>query len=1041
MVGTNLESLLLLAADAAEGAEAAESSGISGANVALIIAVLVVPFILGPLLARWLKMPAATGRIGVCFFALMLGLAPFLSHINLRQEDESVLQGLKNSIRLGIDLAGGTNLVLQADAGDESDGKKITDQVMDQMVGAVSRRINPSGTEEVVVRKVGRDRIEIIIPGADPERVREVKKRITRLGSLEFAILANTEDHPEIITEARKLPDDQRDYKDPATGIVLASWRDMGMKADGEFKTLQTGRYDPAPRVVKQEVVINNKEVEVDRQQYLVILDPEDRKVTGEFLTRAQQTMDPSGRLAVSFNFNGKGAARFRALTSQNRPIGDRERRLAILLDGQIHSAPSIRDTISASGQITGDFTPKEVDELIAVLNAGALEVPLKPEPISEFTVSPLIGADVIQKGMTAFAIAGIAVLIFMVVYYRAAGIIADLCLVLNIVLVMGTMSLIKATFTLPGLAGIVLTVGMAVDANVLIFERIREELRRGASLRMSIQNGFSKALSTIVDANVTTLITAVILFYIGTDQVRGFAVTLFIGIVMSMFSALYFGRLMFDILERHQVLKKLAMSSLVGETHWDFIGKRSIAAVVSAVFIVAGMSTFFARGEENLDIDFTGGTMVTFQLKDPATTEQVRKVLESQSEFGAITLERLKLAEEEAGEEGRYFRLRTTRRDSEDASVDTSVDDETARTGKTVQQLVAEAFEQAEGDYELRRVDMEFDNLQVIPTNEETEREGLAGGHTVELTFTAGADAREGDNEVTETTVVDYLVTAVNRSFRQDGKPQFSEAENLFEVEGVEGSGVDAATGEVAKFSKVSVSALPALSGDQLQTVLAAMQDEMASSPVFDEVNSFDSSVASEMQVSAILAILASLVAIVAYIWFRFQAVTFGLAAVVALVHDVMIVLGVVAIASELSGTAIGGILDLYDFRINLAMIAAFLTIVGYSLNDTIVVFDRIREVRGKNPALTEGMVNESLNQTLSRTLLTSLTTFLVVSILYFRGGEGIHGFAFCLVCGVIVGTYSSIYVASPVLIWLMNRPGGGSGKQSSEKTAKAAA
>jgi len=206
------------------------------------------------------------------------------------------------------------------------------------------------------------------------------------------------------------------------------------------------------------------------------------------------------------------------------------------------------------------------------------------------------------------------------------------------------------------------------------------------------------------------------------------------------------------------------------------------------------------------------------------------------------------------------------------------------------------------------------------------------------------------------------------------------------------------------------------------LEKALGKMQTTLANSPLLDEMNSFAGSVAAEMQQSAILAMLASLVAIVAYIWFRFQRITFGLAAVVALVHDVLVVLGMVALASFAYGQGFTG-LGLREFKINLPMIAAFLTIVGYSLNDTIVVFDRIREVRGKNPNLTIDMLNTSLNQTLSRTLLTSLTTLVVVGILYAWGGEGIHGFAFCLVIGVIVGTYSSIYVASPVLLWLMNR------------------
>jgi SecD/SecF fusion protein len=265
-----------------------------------------------------------------------------------------------------------------------------------------------------------------------------------------------------------------------------------------------------------------------------------------------------------------------------------------------------------------------------------------------------------------------------------------------------------------------------------------------------------------------------------------------------------------------------------------------------------------------------------------------------------------------------------------------------------------------------------------------------------------------------------------VNEAFMKltDGNnPRYPEPAALYEVEGLEGSGLEAGVREVRKYSKALVRSTSAVPQEDFEAVLSSMKTTLDTSPLFDEVNTFASAVASEMKQSAVLAIVISLLAIVGYIWFRFQKITFGFAAVVALVHDVLVVLGLVALASYLNGNPLGNALLLNDFRINLPMVAAFLTIVGYSLNDTIVVFDRIREVRGKNPELTAEIVNTSLNQTLSRTLLTSLTTFMVVIILYCIGGEGIHGFAFCLTLGVMVGTYSSIYVASPVLIWLMNR------------------
>lgn len=305
--------------------------------------------------------------------------------------------------------------------------------------------------------------------------------------------------------------------------------------------------------------------------------------------------------------------------------------------------------------------------------------------------------------------------------------------------------------------------------------------------------------------------------------------------------------------------------------------------------------------------------------------------------------------------------------------------------------------------------------------------------GTEVELTFSG---------DLKPSTVETYLKEEIAKIKNEDGSDKYERIPE-FQVQGAtagekEDETADASA-EAARHKKMVAQFGPDLSAADLETALAEMKTVMATTAVLDEVNSFDSSVASEMQESALMAMLISLVAIVAYIWFRFQRITFGLAAVVALVHDVLVVLGLVALGAYLSNTALGPLMGLTDFKINLPMIAAFLTIVGYSLNDTIVVFDRIREVRGKNPALTTSMVNESLNQTLSRTLLTSLTTLIVVLILYAIGGEGIHGFAYCLVLGVFVGTYSSIFIASPVLVWLMNRPGSATARatQESEKQA----
>lgn len=953
----------------------------------LIVCVsLIAPLVVGALIAQALKMKEYGTKIGVSLLALVLALTPFITQL-------SSGKSLIDMFQLGIDLAGGTNLVYEVDSiAAEAAGKEINKDSMDRLVGAVNKRLNPSGTEQITVRQVGKDRIEVIIPGADPEAVARQKRNMTRLGSLEFALLANQLDHADIIARAQEDPS-QKDIREE--GNLIAGWREVAYvtRSDKEKKD------NPDAKPVQKEVTEGGRVVtrmnEEGYKEFLVIFAPEKDRVTGQYLTSAYQTNSDDGSMAVGFRFNARGGKLFGDLTSSNPPLGDGfARRLAVLLDGHVESAPSIQATITTSGVIEGRFTAAEIKELITVLNAGALEVPLNQTPVSEFTVSPTLGVDIQEKGKTALIGASIVVVLFMIFYYFGAGLVADFCLLMNLILVLGCMVIINATFTLPGLAGLVLTIGMAVDANVLIFERIREEKRKGSSLRLAIHNGFDRAFTTIVDANVTTLLTAILLYMIGTDQVKGFAVTLFIGIVMSMFTSLYVGRMIFEILEQKGIIKDLKMNSFGKPKEINFVGKQKVAGIFSVVLIVAGIIMFGSRGEDNLDIDFSGGTMVSFKVENKTDIDQIRKILKETDLGNSISVDELTLGEQQE----MFYRLRTK---------ETNVE--------KVQQVVNQSLTDA--GLELRKITLDqYAEPTVIP---EEGTDEFAGGQTTSLTFS---------NELTTTTVADGVAQALELLNDDNGEKKFSDPTALVEVLGLEGSGLEAEEGQAKRFSVVKINTRPSVSGEDLNSALASMQQKMATEPSFEEVNSFGSAVASEMQTMAIIAIVASLIAIVAYIWFRFQHIDFGLAAVVALVHDVLVVVGMVAIGSLLGGSGLGPVLGLTDFRINLPMIAALLTVVGYSLNDTIVVFDRIREVRGKDPALTSGMVNTSLNQTLSRTLLTSLTTLIVVTILYIWGGEGIHGFAYCLLIGVLVGTYSSIFVASPVLLWLMNRQKTGS-------------
>ena len=924
-----------------------------------VMAIIAAPFILGSLIASSLKMKDYATKIGLVLFALTLGLTPFVTRII---SGESPL----TAIDLGIDLAGGSNMTFQVDReAAAQEEKEITGEVMDKMVAAVSRRVNPTGTEEVTVRKVGADRLEVIVPGADKEKRDQTKRNVTDLGELEFALLANEVDHAQQIQLASSMkPEEKQLFKG---GNLIGMWRQSAVDVDGNQKVNQ------GDRVHTRMVDENGEQV----MEFLCVVDPDPgRRITGRLLKSVKEAVTDSG-LAVGFTFNERGGYLFQQVTSKHspRPGAGYKSRLAVLLNGEIHSAPVINGPIGASGVIEGQFTQEQIDELIGVLNAGALEVPLIKTPVSEFTVSPLLGADVQRKGFTAIGVALVAVLLVTLCYYLQAGFVADVCLLINLILVMGVMALIDATFTLPGLAGLVLTIGMAVDANVLIFERMREEKNKGSSLRMSIKNGFEKAFSTIVDANVTTLITAVVLYYIGTDQVKGFAVTLFIGILMSMFSALYVGRLFFDVAENKKWLKELKMFSIVKTDNWNFISKKAVAFVLSIALIAVGMGAVATRGAKNLDIDFLGGSMVTFEFDgDTPSIDEVKSDLDQA--FPDNSLEQLAVVEE--GVSKTMYRMRTTVENADEVS-----------------QKIKEAF--SDSQFKLIQQSVTLGEVQQIaedtsetPALSTEAPDQFAGGHEVAITVS---------EKITPTAFAEHATEILT-----DMGEKYASANDV--IEGVSDS-------EEPKVNEMTIRFANSIPVEDVNKVLADTKADMEKDPFFAEVNTFDTTVAGEAKTAAITAMLFSLIAIVAYLWVRFQRVTFGLAACVALVHDVLCVLGIVAIA---------GMLGL-DYKINLPIVAAFLTIVGYSLNDTIVVFDRIREVRGRNPALTESMVNTSLNQTLSRTLLTSLTTLVVVIILWAMGGEGIEGFAFCLIMGVLVGTYSSIYVASPALLWLMNR------------------
>jgi SecD/SecF fusion protein len=610
------------------------------------------------------------------------------------------------------------------------------------------------------------------------------------------------------------------------------------------------------------------------------------------------------------------------------------------------------------------------------------------------------MGADAITKGRMASLLGLISTILCVLAYYRFSGLIATVALVLNLAMILASMMLFRQPLTLAGLAGLVLSVGMSVDANVLVFERIREEKEKNATNRMAIRNGFDRAWTTIFDSNLTTLISALVLYYVGTEQVKGFAITLIIGLAISMFTAVFFAHNLFEIAERWG-FAKLGMSdwvnstkrSIFGLADIDFLSYRNIAYLISGCLIAIGLLATVLRGRQFLDIDFNGGTSVVFSLDKTMEPDRVREIAQKAfdvDEGGLPIQTTLTNVEMREFDKNTVFKLDVSLKDEE------QVRDRLLKgfNGETGAKLVTYDMKSAIQD--------SVGGAPLAPSTAPVE------STAVKLTFldTIGSSSAR----LNATQIIESLVAASQAAGRNlvDSQVELEPATDANWTR----------TSEVG-FSEWKVK----LPYDAATTglVLDQMRTAIQTKPVFQSFSKIESRVAGEMQQKAILGLLLSLLFITIYIWFRFNKVSYGVAAVVAVVHDVLITMGLLAVSHWLFKPL--GFLLIEDFKVSLTIVAAILTVIGYSLNDTIVVFDRIREVKGKSPNLTEKMINASVTQTLSRTLLTSSTTIIAILLMYIWGGEGIHGFAFCLLVGIVVGTFSSIFIASPILLWLAQR------------------
>ncbi|MFM1996393.1 MAG: hypothetical protein RLZZ111_780 [Planctomycetota bacterium] len=910
-----------------------------------------VPTLLSWLVSKRLRAADMWGRLATVLVALTAG---------------AVISWLGWPPRLGIDLKGGVILVYEVDASKAAE-KGATAEVagavgrpavdMDKLVAAVSRRVNPGGQKEVTVRRYGLDQLEVIVPEVDQSEVELIKRMVSSAGVLEFRITANPEDprHKQLIDLATRSP-----------GTTVSE----GGRPIGRWVQLDTSKMNPA-----EDRGLVTRTAPDGRVEVLVVLDRFD--VTGGYLNRASSSYDSNLQPCVNFSFNSAGAALFGTLTGQNLPdpANRLTSRLGILLDDTLLSAPTIRSTITGDGQITGSFKQSDVDFLVGVLNAGSLPAALVSEPISEQKISPQLGADTIRSGARAMILATIAVLTFMLAYYRFSGFVADLAVLLNILLVIALMISLKAAFTLAGLAGLVLSVGMAVDANVLIYERMREETERGAAVRMAIRNGFQRAFSTIVDSNLTTLITAVVLYAMGTDQLKGFAVTLILGLVLNLFTAVFCSRVVFDLAERNGWLRRLSMAKFFGQTHFRFVRWMRPAIIGSLAFILLGLAAAAQRGQGLFDIDFTGGTSVQVAFKPDQALDiaDVRKAVSvlPDAAVSAVT-------GGDAAPNTRY-------------KIDTSLRDETPDDGNDVEKALR----------------------QVFPDRLLTYSMGFG-----EVTSTAKEGATPDPSALTTAVALDFP-EKINRPTLRATIEAALEAEGLvntpfeLEADAAETKGVTSRTRPYQNWA-LSTS----LDVDTTRKVVERVARRLAETPVYLSANSIGGKVAGNTKITALYALLASLLMIVLYVWVRFQNVAFGLAAVVALIHDVLVAVACLALSTYVSRYLGWALVD--DFKISLDVVAALLTIVGFSINDTIVIFDRLRELRGKSPYVTADMVDKALNQTLSRTILTSGTALLATLILYLFGGQGIHAFAFTMLVGIITGSYSTIYIAAPIVLWL---------------------
>lgn len=726
-------------------------------------------------------------------------------------------------------------------------------------------------------------------------------------------------------------------------------------------------------------------------------------------LVEAKREFDSrTNEAVVGFKLDALGASLFGDLSGSHL-----HQALAIVLDNKLISAPTLQSRIEGAGQISGSYTDEQLDYLIRTLNAGSLPARLTDKPIRERLISPSLGAENLERGLRSCIIGLVVVAIFLLGYYYLMGSIAMVAVIMNLLVILGVLSLFGATFTLPGIAALVLTLGSAVDANVLIFERLREEEIRGLSLKLAIRNAYDRAFSAILDSNMITIITSVVLYYFGSEEVKGFGLTLLIGIACSLFTALFVTRVVYDFMLERTNIKRFGSLPLTFPA-WqralhpniDWVGKAWYFVALSVVILIAGVAAFFTEGSKMYDIEFAQGTSVQLELKEPMTQNHVYDLLTQRVPDHEKILPSLQVVAVGSGATEREFEVVTPNANSDQVkeavmkALEHDLNVDVASTFKGVDLKPADAVGQ--------RIAMPIDEdtLKQYPWAR-SSLESNKGGLAILL--------QDLSPRLTPAQVLARLETArlqpdrANMPYRK------------FDVESPNGADAPSDTILIITSDEdFTFQTNEARWREQLADPIWKLTvDAINKPPVFKNVSRFDPQVAASTRTDATWALIISVIGVLIYIWIRFGNFKYGSATVVAMLHDVIIVVGAIGLSHYVGKTSFGQHFLLVEpFRINLTMVAAVLTVMGYSMVDTMVVFDRIRENRGKFGYISRQVINDSINQTLSRTLLTVAITMAMVFIMYVFGGPGIHGFTFALLVGILVGSYSSIAIAAPILL-----------------------